>query len=194
MTTHAERMAQRGETLDALVEALRTAGAARPVDPACRTLAFGTLYNLRAVGWDVMRAPPDLARIREQAFAAGVAFAEARHAVGQERAAGAEAGQAVMEEIAVERRRQVEVEGWTLEHDDGHDMGQLAAAASCYALYSTFPDAIRKGLRPNAWPWVGTWHPKTGRCDLIRAGALIVAEIERLDRAGNVLLTERRRL
>jgi hypothetical protein len=36
-------------------------------------------------------------------------------------------------EIAAERRRQIEVEGWTHAHDDGHDDGSLAAAAACHA-------------------------------------------------------------
>lgn len=91
---------------------------------------------------------------------------------------------APMEEIAAERRRQIEVEGWTPEHDDIQDMGQLSAAASCYALYSAYPDPIPKGWKPSAWPWSSdTWNPKDPRRDLIRAAALIVAEIERLDRA-----------
>lgn len=41
---------------------------------------------------------------------------------------------AVLLEIAAERKRQVEVEGWTSIHDDGHGKGEMAAAAACYAL------------------------------------------------------------
>lgn len=40
----------------------------------------------------------------------------------------------VLEEIAAERQRQIEVEGWTPNHDDEHDRGEMANAAACYAL------------------------------------------------------------
>jgi hypothetical protein len=38
---------------------------------------------------------------------------------------------------------------------------------------------------PVRWPqgWAGWWKPKLRRENLVRAGALIIAEIERLDRA-----------
>lgn len=93
----------------------------------------------------------------------------------------------VIDEIAAERRRQVEVEGWTHVHDDQeHQQGELASAAACYAGHV---GAIQSGLArrsdgpPANWPWDGEyWRPKTHRRDLIRAAALIVAEIERLDR------------
>jgi len=40
--------------------------------------------------------------------------------------------------------------------------------------------------RPDVWPWGGfTWKPTTPRRDLVKAAALILAEIERLDRATN---------
>ena len=39
------------------------------------------------------------------------------------------------------------------------------------------------GLRPLFWPWDGNrWKPSTPRNDLIKAAALLIAEIERLDR------------
>lgn len=87
---------------------------------------------------------------------------------------------AVIAEIAAERRRQVEAEGWTPEHDDAHTRGELAFAAVCYAdpLYREREQA------PLKWPWdARCWKPKDRRRDLIRAAALLVAEIERLDRA-----------
>ena len=40
----------------------------------------------------------------------------------------------VIEEIAAERQRQMDAEGWTLEHDDAHSKGELAQAAGVYAL------------------------------------------------------------
>jgi hypothetical protein len=86
-------------------------------------------------------------------------------------------------DIAAERERQVTVEGFGEAHDDEHAEGELAMAAACYALHSTgkkrfsgFPSTI-------LWPWAFLWwRPKDRRRDLVRAAALIVAEIERLDR------------
>lgn len=88
----------------------------------------------------------------------------------------------VLVEIESERVRQVEEEGWTPEHDDAHDGGELAHAAGCYALFSgSHADA---GYPPKYWPWDdGWWKPSEYRRDLIKAAALLVAEIERLDRA-----------
>jgi hypothetical protein len=95
----------------------------------------------------------------------------------------------VIQEIAAERKRQIEVEGW----DADHDAGQLAKAAACYAVGSTLPtqelsdrpSAARVGrtITKHLWPWdMGWWKPGNRRRELIKAGALIVAEIERLDR------------
>lgn len=87
----------------------------------------------------------------------------------------------VIDEIAAERRRQIEVEGWTSLHDDGHANGELASAAACYSM-NTGRD--RLPVVPKGWPWTRSWwKPKDRRRDLVRAAALIVAEIERLDRA-----------
>ena len=96
---------------------------------------------------------------------------------------------AVIDEIAAERKRQIEKEGWSLRHDDEHDGGQMAAAAACYALHSA---GRLRGITvdddgeqiPSCWPWSAFWwKPHSPRRDLVRAGALIIAEIERLDRA-----------
>lgn len=98
-------------------------------------------------------------------------------------------------QIATERDRQIRVEGWSADHDDSHDRGELAQAAACYAAHAAL--ASRDGLddaTPDydaagppsslAWPWDARWwKPKDRRRDLVRAAALIIAEIERLDRA-----------
>lgn len=85
--------------------------------------------------------------------------------------------------IATERRRQIEVEGWTPEHDDTHKAGELAAAAAAYAAASTFYHADPYAAVLSIWPWSRAWlKPKNPRADLVRAGALIAAEIDRLDR------------
>ena len=82
-------------------------------------------------------------------------------------------------DVLAERRRQIEREGWTPEHDDEHNAGEMARAAACYALFNTAPT-------PTMWPrqWDASWwKPKDDRSNLVRAAALLLAEIERLDRA-----------
>ncbi len=82
-------------------------------------------------------------------------------------------------DLAIERLRQVEQEGWTPEHDDKHYSGEMAAAAACYAL----APHTTKGSRvspPNDWPWHRSWwKPKSAHRNRVRAGALIVAELAR---------------
>lgn len=81
------------------------------------------------------------------------------------------------EDVLRERWRQIDREGWTSAHDDKHTDGEMAQAASCYAWYAT-------GVKPPLlWPWEDCWwKPGDRRRDLVKAGALILAEIERLDR------------
>jgi hypothetical protein len=106
-------------------------------------------------------------------------------------------------DVLAERQRQISAEGWTPEHDDEHDDGSLAAAAACYAApmatkgkTDTVDGSGGRGetavwtpkrfVVPFLWPssWHGGWwKPKDRRSNLVRAGALILAEIERLDRA-----------
>ena len=68
--------------------------------------------------------------------------------------------------------------------------GQLARAAAAYAGFAGESDERRATVigAPALWPWwsLGEWKPKDRRADLVRAGALIVAEIERLDRLAGV--------
>ncbi|HHZ9089687.1 TPA: hypothetical protein ACWLYC_000762 [Pseudomonas aeruginosa] len=88
-------------------------------------------------------------------------------------------------DVQAERRRQVEAEGWTPEHDDAHSHGQMARAAACYALAgSSAPnDGTAALLVSLAWPWDEQWwKPSTARRDMVKACALGLAEIERLDR------------
>jgi hypothetical protein len=91
-----------------------------------------------------------------------------------------------------ERKRQIRSEGWTAEHDDGHLDGELSAAAGCYALTPEkrvlfTPSGGRGGTRPVGWPWdASSWKPSTDRIrDLAKAGALYLAESDRLKRAGD---------
>lgn len=101
-------------------------------------------------------------------------------------------------DIEQERRRQRLVEGFTSQHDDGHIRGDLALAGGSYALRAGIwflegndvPDKLTgHGRRytnvesPPLWPWDQKWwKPKGPRRDLVRAAALLVAEIERIDR------------
>lgn len=90
----------------------------------------------------------------------------------------------VIEEIAAERRRQVEAEGWSTKHDDEHGNGELAAAGAAYAFSASTEGRYLAADPLGFWPWDKSWwKPKGARRDLIRAAALIVAEIERIDRA-----------
>lgn len=89
----------------------------------------------------------------------------------------------VLGEIAEERRRQIAVEGWSAEHDDKHIHGELAIVAALYGLPEHLRAAIRgvRQLFPATWD-LSSWKPTTRRRDLVKAAALICAEIERLDR------------
>lgn len=84
------------------------------------------------------------------------------------------------QDVLAERRRQVEAEGWDAWHDDKYTKGELSDAAASYALNA---GVGMRGLRPMFWPWDRDWwKPTTPRRDLVKAAALILAEIERLDR------------
>lgn len=88
--------------------------------------------------------------------------------------------------IGLERTRQKLQEGWTPEHDDAHDMGELVTAAVCYAVYASHqvreqPPPV--GLIETRWPWASHWwKPSDPIRNLQKAGALIAAELDRLQR------------
>lgn len=105
--------------------------------------------------------------------------------------------------IAAERRRQVGEEGYTPEHDDNYgydpvrtpDGADLARAAACYADPHDFENRVVRPLGANRassrdvparWPWHADHYKPTGDRirDLTKAGALIAAEIDRLQRVG----------
>lgn len=128
-----------------------------------------------------------------------------RTALPQHRIGGTRMMKSGIDLIAEERKRQIEVEGWTPEHDAEHSSGEMALAAVCYAHPRPRPLAIKK-----LWPWDWSWWKPTlmetvetfhGReqagdrtfvdlapnaeakatiRDLVKAGALIAAEIDRL--------------
>lgn len=101
----------------------------------------------------------------------------------------------VFNEVQDERYRQIIAEGWSSRHDDEHDPGELAAAACCYAMNAgmiLYPLNMGVGIeideegKPPFWPmeWSAKWwKPTTPRRDLVKAAALILAEIEKIERA-----------
>lgn len=86
-----------------------------------------------------------------------------------------------IELIATERKRQISKEGWTASHDDTHEYGELAIAATCYAINGQGSESL---LPPCDWPWEKKWwKPSPDQIrNLVKAGALIAAEIDRLQR------------
>lgn len=92
--------------------------------------------------------------------------------------------------IDMERARQKSAEGYTAEHDDAHDNGELLRAAVLYYAASKqepgdVPMTLRADGAPVGWPWEAeSWKPKDKPRNLIRAGALCLAEKERLRRIG----------
>jgi len=95
--------------------------------------------------------------------------------------------------IALERIRQTKVLGWTAQYDDGHARGEIAAAGALYAMHAAgFKYVIAtEGMRESishpvpVWPWAPSyWKPTSPLRDLIKAGALIAAEIDRRQRLG----------
>lgn len=94
-----------------------------------------------------------------------------------------------IELIAAERQRQIAIEGWTPEHDDEHDKAEMTDAAECYLHHANLqhravnPSYDANGI-PWEWPWRGCWwKPSEDRKrNLVKAGALIAAELDRLER------------
>lgn len=87
-------------------------------------------------------------------------------------------------DVMMERTRQIDEKGWTAEHDDEHTSGELAKAGACYALSACGLDETAE----RHWPWLDDrFKSKGARRDLVRAAAVIIAEIERLDRAAGIV-------
>lgn len=83
-----------------------------------------------------------------------------------------------IELIQAERKRQIEKEGYLPEEDARHTRGELQRAAKCY-LFAAFDR--HKEQPPAEWPWdVEWWKPTTPRRMLEKAGALFLAEVDRL--------------
>ncbi|QXN71477.1 hypothetical protein RCHOTPOCKET_48 [Rhodobacter phage RcHotPocket] len=163
---------------------------ARTVDAACltfdpgfRTRPFHEASAIRRGGIEWLqawrRAVEDQAA-KDKTPSAGLADHAQRPTIREPDEASIWNLSRALQDVADERQRQREAEGWTLDHDDGHAGGELARAGACYALHA---GVDLGGQTPLFWPWSKEWFkPKNARRDLVRAAALIVAEIERGDR------------
>ena len=88
--------------------------------------------------------------------------------------------------IAEERLRQIQVEGFKASDDDGYIDGQLMDAGRCYYNWAYGRTSVidKHEPVPFNWPWNTKWWKPVGpRQALIKAGALLLAEKDRVDRA-----------
>lgn len=104
---------------------------------------------------------------------------------------------AAIRDVLAERVRQVDKEGFDEANDDGHVNRELARMAQEYVeQYVGRQWLVEHGAGctqeyqetpvPDDWPVADKWwKPKSPRQDLVRAAALLIAEIERIDRAAN---------
>ncbi|HCT6270757.1 TPA: hypothetical protein OT313_002498 [Pseudomonas aeruginosa] len=89
-------------------------------------------------------------------------------------------------DVQAERRRQVEVEGYHGFRDNHYISYELSKAARAYIEVSWH--ALSGGLpckKPESWPWMAGFKWSDGRTMLVKACALALAEIERLDRTAH---------
>ena len=107
------------------------------------------------------------------------------------------------EMISAERHRQIEREGWSADHDDEHKCSELALAAICYAAFAASEPIYRRTCYEHAgrmaYSFVDPWpfdaeYDKRDPIDgdekeqhdiscLVKAGALLAAEIDRRKRS-----------
>lgn len=94
--------------------------------------------------------------------------------------------------IADERQRQVDAEGYNAENDADYKAGELANAALAYVEVAAMDLAaggrshIAMRAPPACWPWHRLWwKPRDARRDLVRAGALIAAQLDVIDSASD---------
>lgn len=94
--------------------------------------------------------------------------------------------------IEIERSRQINQLGYDVKHDELYNNYELAKAAIAYAtpeMFREYPISRAngyktEGLKPKLWPWdVSYWKPTPNdrKRELIKAGALIAAQIDRLN-------------
>ena len=96
-------------------------------------------------------------------------------------------GRPSLADVVAERERQIKQEGFDSEHDDSGTIFPFCRAAAAYALSASGcwrgSGVGNQMPLPIYWPWDRSWwKPTTPRRDLVKAAALIIAEIDRLDR------------
>ncbi len=88
----------------------------------------------------------------------------------------------------IDQRRQKQIaKGYDAAHDDQHSKGEIALGAAAYCEAAARSDVYvrigRASAFPLRWPWKPSEFKSEGpRENLLKAAAMIVAEIERLDR------------
>jgi len=169
---------------DAMLEAMPAALAAQPAEGAGQAGQVARHEPVRMTDeeidiiWQTMPGGPG-------AWLKGFGYSQFAKAIEDEvilnhqRAAAPADLTGAARDVLAERRRQVEQEGWMPEHDDQYDEAELSRAAAAYALQGEHDFGP-----PPEWPWSREWwKPRGERRNLVKAGALILADIERLDRA-----------
>lgn len=103
-----------------------------------------------------------------------------------------------IELIAEERKRQIEIEGYTDDHDLKHNPREFVHAAETYLMSSDLTlhskefgpsdnwhqtnEPFYRNEIERSWPWEQeSFKPTSDIRDLIKAGALIAAAIDRLN-------------
>ncbi len=86
--------------------------------------------------------------------------------------------------ISTERARQIFQEGWSAEHDATHNPSELAQAGISYAAMAAtqLKQSTHETCDTTNWPWDYKWWKPTRDPvrNLVKAGALIAAEIDRI--------------
>ena len=97
-------------------------------------------------------------------------------------------------DVINERQRQITVEQYNAAHDERYTL-ELRDAAVCYVesakRHKTERGQAELKELPHSWPWPAKfWKPKSERQDLVRAAALLIADIDRLDRDERINSTQ----
>lgn len=98
-----------------------------------------------------------------------------------------------MAAVIAEVQRQRDFEGWSIDHDDRHDRGELARAGAAYLIgpgrftvtdYEADEEIVPVSGRL-LWPWgIDWWKPRDGfRRNIVKGCALGIAEGEKFDRS-----------
>ncbi|HFX0526298.1 hypothetical protein [Pseudomonas aeruginosa] len=170
--------------LSAKIAAQRDAALARVAELE-KQEPVATVARVPGEDWNGLHFYRDLQGIPSGTKLYTAPVAQAQHCVpellvrAEDFVSGKEVPQAWLD-VQAERRRQITAEGWTPEHDDLYCAAELPRAAAAYILNGANDEA------PAIWPFSAKWwKPRDARSNYVRAGALILAEIERLDRAAH---------